>query len=138
MELVHMLKKDWKQKLSDFFAGIGLTDQIIDNMKLLEWLVEDGKARVITCIQQAKDNGVRYSVLEDITEIPRTNLIRILKELKESGIIVQRDVEVTEPRKEKISVYFYNKKKFGFSIENFVNSLMVISRNEITEFKKRM
>lgn len=132
-----MIEKNWKRKFSEVLAGIGLTDDIIGNMRTLEWLIEAGRGRVIACIQQTHGKGIRYTALEDITKIPRTSLIRILKELKEIGIIVQRDVSVSEPRREKVPMYFYNKKRFGHTIEEIVTGIMVISRDSIKDFRRR-
>lgn len=133
-----MIKENWIDKISKTLEGVKLTQESIDNMKMLEWFVEDGKGRILACIIKSHKTGIRYSQLLKLTQLPNTNLSKILNELKENEIIYQESIKVEEPRKETVPVYFYNQKKFGNLISTMFDSLIAISRDQINPIKNKI
>lgn len=133
-----MFEENWMNKITSLLESVHLNENVMANMKTLEWFVEGGKSRVLACVIKSGKRGIRYSELLKITKLPNTNLSRILNELRAKEIIYQENVRVTEPREERVPVYFYNKNKFGSLIVSIIESLMTISRDDIELFKRKI
>lgn len=83
-----------------------------------ESFIKTGVLRVLYCLY-AVPKGLRYSELEELTELPRPSLLKILKHLKTFNLITTKEMVVAVPRKDNVPFYVLTANGHNF-IENFI------------------
>jgi DNA-binding HxlR family transcriptional regulator len=107
MGMMDYLEIRWRNVLKD-----SIFPETIKTLAVIESIMKAGFLRVMYCLHKA--HYLRFAELEKLTKLPRATLLKLLKELRDFGLINIEEREVTEPRKEKAPHYTLtnNGKKF--------------------------